>query len=88
MVLLGNDTIEVNSMEFLNSQNMAGGVLLLTLNNPRRHNALGEVMLSSLLKTFEQVESNPNVRVIILAAAGPVFCAGMTKRNDRCPPKC
>jgi len=63
-------------MEFLNIQNIAGGVLLLTLNNPERHNALGEVMLSSLLKTFDQVENNPNVRVIILAAVGPVFCAG------------
>ncbi len=66
----------VNSMDFLKCEIVAGGVLLVTLNNPERYNVLDEAMLSSLLKTFEQAESDTDIRVIILAAVGPVFCAG------------
>ena len=52
------------------------GVLRLTLNVPDRRNALSEEMLAVLGDTFYQAGDDPNVRVIVLAAAGPVFCAG------------
>ena len=52
------------------------GVLRLTLNDPARRNALSELMLAELYASLESAGTNPDVRVIILAAAGPVFCAG------------
>lgn len=52
------------------------GVLRLTLNDPDRRNALSEAMLAALDKTFDAASTNPDVRVIVLAAVGPVFCAG------------
>ena len=52
------------------------GILRLTLNDPDRRNALSEDMLAALADAFDQGGDNPDVRVIILAAAGPVFCAG------------
>ena len=52
------------------------GILRLTLNDPKRRNALSEAMLTSLGAAFETAGSNPDVRVIILAANGPAFCAG------------
>ncbi len=53
-----------------------GGVLLLTLNDPGRRNALSEAMLNALKIAFEAAGDDPDVRVIILAACGPAFCAG------------
>ena len=52
------------------------GILCLTLNDPNRRNALSEAMLAALGSAFDAASTNPDVRVIILAAAGPVFCAG------------
>lgn len=52
------------------------GVLRLTLNDARRRNALSEAMLSRLGAAFADAGSNRDVRVAVLAANGPAFCAG------------
>ena len=54
----------------------AGGILRLTLNDGARRNALSEAMLATLRLAFEEAGSDPAVRVIVLAAKGPAFCAG------------
>ena len=52
------------------------GILRLTLNDPNRRNALSEAMLAALGAAFDTASGKSDVRVIILSAAGPVFCAG------------
>ena len=52
------------------------GVLFLTLNHPNRRNALSEAMLEALGEALDAASANPEVRVVVLAAVGPVFCAG------------
>ncbi|MEP3633437.1 MAG: enoyl-CoA hydratase [Shimia thalassica] len=52
------------------------GVLRLTLNDVARRNALSEAMLGALGTAIADAGQNPAVRVIILAANGPAFCAG------------
>ena len=52
------------------------GILRLTLNDTARRNALSESMLGALGEAFVKTGSNPAVRVVILAANGPAFCAG------------
>ncbi len=52
------------------------GILRLTLNDVGRRNALSEAMLTELGQTFAEASENPDVRVIVLAANGPAFCAG------------
>lgn len=52
------------------------GILRLTLNDPGRRNALSEAMLAELAGAFARAGADPAVRVIILAAKGPAFCAG------------
>ena len=52
------------------------GIMRLTLNDPARRNALSEVMLVALGAAFDAASTNSDVRVIILSAVGPVFCAG------------
>ncbi len=52
------------------------GVLRLTLDDVGRRNALSEAMLAKLGSAFAEAGTDPAVRVIILAANGPAFCAG------------
>ena len=54
----------------------ADGILRLTLNDMGRRNALSEAMLTELQAAFANAGSDPAVRVIVLAAVGPAFCAG------------
>lgn len=54
----------------------ADGILRLTLNDTRRRNALSEAMLNALGAAIAGAAANPAVRVVVLAAQGPAFCAG------------
>lgn len=53
-----------------------GGILRLTLNDSRRRNALSEAMLTRLGAALDDAAGDPAVRVVVLAAHGPAFCAG------------
>lgn len=57
------------------------GVVRLTLNQPARRNALSRAMLTELRQHLDMVTSTPAVRVVIVAAAGPVFSAGHDLRE-------
>ena len=47
------------------------------MNNPDKHNSLGEAQLRALREYTEQVGNNPNMRVLVLTGAGEkTFCAG------------
>jgi enoyl-CoA hydratase/carnithine racemase len=52
------------------------GVVTLTMNNPKSRNALSGAMMTALKNAFDQIASETSVRCVILAAEGPVFCAG------------
>lgn len=52
------------------------GVATLTLNRPRARNALSVALLEALRDAFARLAEDATVRVVVLAAAGPAFCAG------------
>ena len=54
-----------------------GAVAVLTLNRPRRLNALDSELRHALGRAFRELEADPTVRVAILTGAGRAFCAGM-----------
>ena len=54
----------------------ADGILRLTLNAPKSRNALSEAMMTALASAFADAADDAAVRVIVIAASGPVFCAG------------
>lgn len=54
----------------------AEGIATLTLNRPDRLNAVTEPMTAELLDAFTQIESDGNVRVLVITGAGRGFCAG------------
>jgi len=51
-------------------------VAVLTLNRPERRNSLSEAMLAALAEAFSAIAGDRDVRAVVLAANGPVFCAG------------
>lgn len=52
------------------------GVARLTLQRPERHNALDGTMIAELAEAAERLGRDASVRVVVLAAEGPTFCAG------------
>lgn len=57
------------------------GITTLTLNHPERRNSLSVAMLEALSAELEAVADDSNTRVVVLAAAGHVFCAGHDLRE-------
>lgn len=53
------------------------GALTLTLNRPEVHNAINEELVSALIAELRRAEADPAVRVLVLAAAGRSFSAGI-----------
>src|SRR6201995_223682 len=52
------------------------GVVTVTMNRPERKNAANGKMLRELRATFEEVEDQPDDRVMVLTGAGGAFCSG------------
>jgi methylglutaconyl-CoA hydratase len=48
----------------------------ITLNRPEKRNALNFELVSELKEAFTLLEGDQNVKVIVLNAKGPAFCAG------------
>lgn len=60
----------------LATRNDQDGVATVTLANPARRNALSRAMMTALHDIFDEIATDRAVRCVILAAEGPVFCAG------------
>jgi enoyl-CoA hydratase/carnithine racemase len=52
------------------------GIATLTLSRPEARNPLSEATLAALTEALAGIGADPAVRAVILAAEGPVFCAG------------
>ena len=58
-------------------------VLRLTLNRPEARNALSVGLMSALLEALARAAKDPPTRVVVIAGAGPAFCAGHDLRELR-----
>lgn len=54
----------------------ARGVATLTLARADKHNALSQAMIDALTQVATRIAADRRIRVVVLAAAGPTFCAG------------
>ena len=61
----------------------AEGVLRLIMNRPAQRNALSVALMSALSEAMERAAADKDCRAIILAGAGPAFCAGHDLRELR-----
>src|SRR5882672_4459690 len=57
-------------------QEIADGVLTVTLHRPDKLNAFTQCMRDELIETFGHADNNDAVRAIIVTGAGRAFCAG------------
>ena len=64
----------------------ADGVATLTLNRPQQYNALSEELLKAVIASLEAIEQDRSVRVVVMAANGPAFCAGHDLKQMRANP--
>jgi enoyl-CoA hydratase/carnithine racemase len=55
---------------------IADGVARVTLSRPEARNALNLDMCFALTTTFEELDASDAVKVVLVSADGPVFCAG------------
>lgn len=61
----------------------ADGVTTLTLNRPKQYNALSEALLTDLQTALDAIAEDESVRVVVIAANGPAFCAGHDLKEMR-----
>lgn len=62
--------------EPLTVRQQSNGIRRITLNNPRKRNALSLSMLESLRKDILSDAGSEDLRVIVISARGPVFSSG------------
>jgi len=53
-----------------------GSICVLTLNRPQARNSLSAALIATLSKVLTAIADDRTVRVVVLAANGPAFCAG------------
>jgi len=67
-------------------QQVEDGVARLTLNRPAARNALSVALMSAIEAALEALAEDRDVRVVVIAGAGPAFCAGHDLRELRANP--
>lgn len=55
---------------------MNAGVATVTLSQPEIRNAFSDEVIADITAAFDTVAQHADVRVVVLAAEGPAFCAG------------
>ncbi len=63
------------------------GIATLTMNRPQARNALSMGLMGELLEGLSALARDASVKVVILAGAGPGFCAGHDLRELRSQPR-
>jgi methylglutaconyl-CoA hydratase len=56
--------------------NQTGPIATITLARPERHNAFDAAMIGELRDAFAVLSIDESARIVVLAGAGPSFCAG------------
>ncbi len=76
-----------HSNEPLLLRQIQDGIATVTLNRPAARNALSMALMGEMLEAFRALGEDKAVKVVILAAAGPGFCAGHDLKELRSKPK-
>lgn len=59
------------------------GICTLTLNRPQARNALSRPLMSALQDQLDGLREDASVKVVVIAANGPAFCAGHDLKEVR-----
>ena len=64
----------------------ADGIATLTLNRPEARNALSTALMSAIEAELARLARDESVKVVVIAGAGPGFCAGHDLKEIRANP--
>jgi enoyl-CoA hydratase/carnithine racemase len=64
----------------------ADGICTLTMNRPKARNALSVGLMTALQTELDAIAEDDSVKVVVLAASGPAFCAGHDLKEVRANP--
>lgn len=76
-------TATVSAEDALVLRQDEAGVATLTLNRPKQYNALSQAMLGALQVALDTIAVDKTIRVVVIAGAGPAFCAGHDLKEMR-----
>lgn len=68
--------------ENLTYETRTDGVGVVTLNRPRRANAMSQSMLKELEALCSRLDSDENLRCVVVTGAGPAFSAGFDLKDQ------
>lgn len=57
------------------------GIATVTMNRPEKRNALSTAILDGFVNIFTRLETNPEVRVVVIRGEGKAFCSGLDLRE-------
>ncbi len=63
-------------MEFLKSQQVKSGVMLIELNRPEKRNALNNATLQELVTLLKSVDADSNIKTVVITGNESCFAAG------------
>ena len=58
------------------TEEIRGGVAILTMNRPDRRNAMSNEMLIAMLESLSRLAADDDIGCVVLTGAGGAFCAG------------
>lgn len=64
-------------MESEVSYTVEGGIAVIALNRPEKHNAINQALLASLYDSLELAAADDSIRVAVLTGRGKSFCSGI-----------
>ncbi len=67
-------------------QTRHGPVATVTLDAPHNRNALSRQVLDELFAALQELQADPEVRLVVLTGAGSVFCSGVDMQERLHPP--
>ena len=62
-------------------KNLSGGISIITINEPKTYNSLSYKNLKDLIRVFQKLDKDKNIKVIIIEGAGKGFSAGHNLRE-------
>jgi enoyl-CoA hydratase/carnithine racemase len=74
------------STDLILREELENGIVRLTMNRPEARNSLSLELMRQLMMQLESMNYDESVRVVILAGAGPAFCAGHDLKELRADP--
>ena len=72
---------ELQNTPILLREDRPGGICVITLNRPAQRNSLSRALLQALEQMLADIAADSTIRVVVLAGAGTVFCAGHDLRE-------